>query len=177
MWSSGWIAAACAALLGPGCGAGFEDFEASRPAEQALPPIELGGVTFEGYRGEQRELSVTAERATIDLVTRVADLERVTFSFSEDSRGQIEVAAPNGELKLDADDFVLSGGVVGSAQRGERFSTESVQYIASSRELVSSTPVELRRADLLLLAGGMRLGLDARRLRLIGGVNARVAPR
>ena len=133
-------------------------------------------MTFEGYRGEQRELSVTAEKATIDLIARIAALERVTFRFSEDDRGQIEVAAPTGELKLDADDFELSGGVVGSAQAGERFSTESVRYIASSRELVSSTPVELQRANLVLRADGMTLGLDARHLRLVGQVQARVAP-
>ena len=132
---------------------------------------------FEGYRGEQRELSVTAEKATIDLVARVAALEHVTFRFSEGDRGQIEVAAPTGELKLDADDFDLSGGVVGSAQAGERFSTESVRYVASSRQLVSTTPVELQRANLLLRADGMTLGLDARRLRLVGQVQARVVPR
>ncbi len=79
--------------------------------------------------------------------------------------------------QLDADDFVLSGGVVGTAQRGERFTTDSIRYLASSRELVSSTPVELRRADLRVRANGMKLGLDERRLRLIGDVRAEVENR
>ena len=98
----------------------------------------------------------------------------MTLQFSETERGRIEVGAPSGELKLDEDDFLLSGGVVGSAQAGESFSTDSVRYIAASRELVSSTPVELRRTNLLLRANGMKLGLDARRLRLVGQVHARV---
>jgi len=133
-------------------------------------------VIFEGYRGESRDLSVTAEKATVDMVARVAALERVTFTFSEGSRGPIDVSAPSGELKLDQDDFVLSGGVTGGAREGERFSTETVRYVAAKRELVSSTPVELQRENLVLRADGMTLGLDARRLRLIGKVQARVAP-
>lgn len=177
MRCGGGIVAAALCLLALGCGVGVEGFDVPRLAEPELPPAELEGVIFEGYRGEQRELSVTAERATIDLIGRVAALEFVKFSFSEDSRGQIDIAAPTGELELDKDDMVLSGGVVGSASHGERFSTDTVRYSAAKRELASTTPVELRRADLLMRADGMTLGLDARRLRLIGRVRAQVAPR
>jgi lipopolysaccharide export system protein LptC len=42
---------------------------------------------------------------------------------------------------------------------------------------VSTTPVELQRTNLVLRADGMTLGLDARRLRLVGQVQARVVPR
>ena len=142
-----------------------------------LPPAELEGVIFEGYRGELRDLSVTAKKAVVDMVGRVASLEDVKLSFSEQSRGKLDVGAPRGEFKLDQDDFVLSGGVVGTAQEGERFSTEAVRYVAANRELVSSSLVELRRSNLVIRADGMQLGLDERRLRLIGKVEARVVPR
>lgn len=175
--SGGAAAAALSLWLSLGCGADLPGFDAPRSAAVQLPPIELEGVIFEGYRGELRELSVTAERARIDLTSRVADLDHVKFSFSEKDRGQIEVAAPSGALELDADDFVLSGGVSGSAQEGERFSTEQIRYLAASRRLVSSTPVELQRAELLVRANGMELGLDERRLRLIGQVRAEVSHR
>ncbi|MEX2208068.1 MAG: LPS export ABC transporter periplasmic protein LptC [Myxococcota bacterium] len=177
MRRGGLAAALCASTFGLGCSSGLEALDAPRLAAEGLPPAELQGVIFEGYRGEQRELKVTADRATIDLVARVADLTDVTLRFSEDSRGQIEVAAPSGELKLDEDDFVLSGGVVGSAQKGERFTTESVRYVAKSRQLISTSPVELHRENLDLRADGMTLGLDERRLRLVGKVEARVVPR
>ncbi len=177
MHCGGWIAALAACAFGLGCSSGLEGFAAPRAETHGLPPAELEGVIFEGYRGEERELSVSAGRATVDLVTRIADLEDVTLHFSEDARGQIEVAAPSGELNLDDDDFLLSGGVVGSAQAGERFSTESIRYVEASRELVSSTPVELHRTNLELRADGMKLGLEARRLRLVGKVRARVVPR
>ena len=169
-----WVA--CGALCA--CSSELEALAKPRAvAEPGLPPAELQGVIFEGYRGEQRELKVTAEEATIDLIARVADLGGVTLRFSEDVRGQIEVAAPKGELELDQDDFVLSGGVVGSAQQGERFTTDTVTYVAKSRELISRSPVQLHRTNLELRADGMTLGLDERRLRLIGKVEARVVPR
>jgi LPS export ABC transporter protein LptC len=169
--------ATAACVASAGCGSELEALAKPRPTSKGLPPAELSGVIFEVYRGEQREMRVTADTATIDLIGRVADLDGVTLRFSEDSRGQIEVAAPSGEVELDKDDFVLSGGVVGSAQAGERFTTDSVRYVAKTRELVSTTPVELHRINLELRADGMKLGLDARRLRLVGKVEARVVPR
>ena len=140
-----------------------------------VPPAELQGVAFEGYRGELRDLSVTSRTATVDMAGKVALLEDVTLSFTEESRGKLEVSAPHGEFKLDKDDFVLTGGVTGSAQAGERFSTASVHYVAANRQLVSTVPVELRRDDLVLRADGMQLGLEQRHLKLIGQVEARVA--
>jgi LPS export ABC transporter protein LptC len=159
------------------CGPALDGLVPRAPASMTLPPAELEGVVFEGYKGELRDLSVTSRKATVDMIGRVASLEDVKLSFSEASRGRLEVGAPLGEFKLDQDDFVLSGGVVGSAQEGERFSTDAVRYVAERRELVSTSPVELRRANLVLRADGMELGLDQRRLRLIGKVEARVVPR
>lgn len=178
MRRGGLVAALWACSVGSGCSSGLEvALDVPRHEAQGLPPAELQGVIFEGYRGEQREVQVTADQATIDLVARVAALTDVTLHFSEDSRGQIEVAAPSGELELDQDDFVLSGGVVGSAQKGERFTTDSVRYLAKTRQMVSTSPVELHRENLDLRADGMTLGLDERRLRLVGKVEARVVPR
>ncbi|MGH9885785.1 MAG: LPS export ABC transporter periplasmic protein LptC [bacterium] len=170
------IAAAGLVALCFGCGSALEGLDPEPPTAMSLPPAELSGVVFEGYRGELRDLSVTSEKAVVDMVRRVASLDDEKLSFSEESRGKLEVGAPHGEFKLDADDFVLTGGVVGSAQEGERFSTDSVHYVAAKRELVSTTPVELRRENLVLRADGMQLGLDQRRLKMIGKVEARVVP-
>ncbi len=174
---AGCLAALAAACVSAACSSELDALAPRREIAKGLPPAELQGVIFEGYRGEQRELKVTADAATIDMIGRIADLAGVTLRFSEDSRGQIEVAAPTGELELDRDDFVLSGGVVGSAQAGERFTTDSVTYVAKTRELVSKSPVRLERTNLELRADGMTLGLEERRLRLVGKVEARVVPR
>jgi LPS export ABC transporter protein LptC len=175
----GDLAALGLCMLCAACGNGIDALatNAASSGLPSLPPAELTGVIFEGYRGELRDLSVTAQKARVDMVARTADLQDVKLSFSEGTRGRIEVAAPVGEFKLDGDDFELRGGVVGSAQEGERFATDEVRYVAAKRELVSATPVELRRSNLVLRADGMKLGLEQRRLRLIGAVQARVVPR
>jgi LPS export ABC transporter protein LptC len=173
------IVAAALCLSGVACGNGLDALATGVAPDEppALPPAILEGVVFEGYSGELRDLWVTARQAKVDMIGRVAELTDVKLSFSEGSRGKIEVEAPSGEFKLDQDDFELSGGVVGSAQAGEKFSTASVRYDAEKRELRSSAPVELRRSNLVLRANGMTLGLEQRRLKLIGAVEARVVPR
>jgi LPS export ABC transporter protein LptC len=171
-------AALCLAVVACG-GNGLDALATSGASDEPpdLPPAILEGVVFEGYSGELRDLWVTARQAKVDMVGRIAELKDVKLSFSEGTRGRIEVEAPAGEFKLDQDDFELTGGVVGSAQAGEKFSTASVRYDAAKRELRSSAPVELRRSNLVLRANGMTLGLEQRRLKLLGAVEARVVPR
>jgi len=178
-----WIArrSACGALAGLtlACGSGLETLSSAHPGagRGELPPAELEGVLFEGYRGELRDLFVTSDRATVDMVGRVAQLSGVRLALAEPTRGPIEVTAPAGEFKLDDDDFVLSGGVEGTAGGGERFATETVRYVAKDRELVSRDPVTLRREGFVLRADGLRLDLATQHLRLTGNVQAKVIPR
>lgn len=172
---------ACALLaaLTLACGSGIEALSNARPGAGRgdLPPAALEGVLFEGYRGELRDLFVTADRATVDMVDRIAQLSDVRLALAEPTRGPIEVTAPTGEFKLDDDDFVLSGGVEGTAGGGERFSTETVRYVAKDRELVGRDPVTLRREGFALRADGLRLDLATQHVRLTGNVKAKVNPR
>jgi LPS export ABC transporter protein LptC len=170
-------AVAALALASFGCGSAIEGLDPVRPGPASLPPARLEGVLFEGYRGELRDLFVTSERATVDMIGRVAELEGVKLALAEPTRGPIEVSAPSGEFKLDEDDFLLFGGVEGTAAKGERFTTERLQYVAAERELVSTTPVTLRRDSFVLRADGLALDLVTRRVRLTGKVEARVKPR
>jgi LPS export ABC transporter protein LptC len=168
---------AALALAASACGPALEGLEPVRPGRATLPPAELEGVVFEGYRGELRDLFVTSERATVDMVGRVAQLSGVRLALAEPTRGPIEVSAPSGEFKLDEDDFLLSGGVEGTAAKGERFSTQRLEYVAKRRELVSREPVTLSRESFVLRADGLALDLVTRRVRLVGQVQARVKPR
>jgi LPS export ABC transporter protein LptC len=168
------VALACALV---GCGSALESLGPSRPGRAELPPAELEGVLFEGYRGELRDLFVTSERASVDMVGRVAQLSGVRLALAEPTRGPIEVSAPTGEFQLDDDDFVLSGGVEGTAAKGERFTTDELAYVAAKRQLVSRDAVTLRRDGFELRADGLEIDLATRRLRLVGKVQAKVKPR
>jgi LPS export ABC transporter protein LptC len=169
----GLVALACALA---GCSSALEQLGPTRPGRTELPPAQLEGVLFEGYRGELRDLYVTSQSASVDMVARVAQLSGVRMALAEPTRGPIEVSAPTGELQLDDDDFVLSGGVEGTAAKGERFTTDRLEYVAAKRRLVSRDPVTLKRDSFELRADGLEIDLATRTLRLVGKVQAKVKP-
>jgi LPS export ABC transporter protein LptC len=139
-----------------------------------LPPVELEGVVFEGYHGDLRDLSVTAASASVDMAAHVAKLQAVSIGFSTEDASKVEVAAPEGQFRLDGDDFALSGGVTGTTAEGERFATDAARYVSKTRTIESDSPVELRRTNLVLTASGMVLEVPTHKLRLNGNVRARV---
>jgi LPS export ABC transporter protein LptC len=135
-------------------------------------------VRFEGFDRGARDVALVARRAQIDPETRVAHLEDVEIDLSARiGRGPLRVTAPAGELDLRTDRFRLTGGVEGSTRPGEAFTTDSVSYDESSGELFSDSRVELRRSNLYLTAARMRLDVEAGRVRLLGGVRARMQAR
>jgi len=145
-----------------GCNSGLDLLESAgiRGGPIELPPIEMEGVIFEGYHGDLRDLSVTADSATVDMTAHVANLRQVSMGFSGEDAGKVEISAPVGVFHLDGEDFTLSNGVRGKSGDGE-----------------SDSPVELRRANLVLTASGMELEVATHKLRLTGNVRARVQPR
>ena len=168
-----------ALVIGLGCNSGLDLLESAgtHGAPIELPPIEMEGVIFEGYHGDLRDLSVTADSATVDMTAHVANLREVSMGFSGEDAGKVEISAPVGVFHLDGEDFTLSNGVRGKTGDGERFSTAAAHYVAARRVIESDSPVELRRANLVLTASGMELEVATHKLRLTGNVRARVQPR
>jgi LPS export ABC transporter protein LptC len=162
-----------------GCNSSFDLLEngGTHTAPVELPPIEMEGVIFEGYHGDLRDLSVTADSATVDLTAHVANLRQVSMGFSDEDASKVDISAPVGVFHLDADDFSLSNGVRGSTGEGERFTTAAAHYVASRRVIASDSPVELHRSNLVLTASGMELEVATHKLRLTGNVRARVQPK
>jgi LPS export ABC transporter protein LptC len=170
----------CVALvcLSLGCGPAtdFLDAGGSRPAVQP-PPIQMEHVIYEGYHGDLQDLLVTAAGATVDMVTKVANLRDVSIHFATEDASKVEISAPHGQFHLDRDDFTLTDGVTGTTEEGQRFKTQAVRYIGERRVIASSTPVELRRDKLLLTATGMELEVGTHKLHLTGNVKATVQPK
>jgi hypothetical protein len=151
-------AALASALLA--CGSALDGLGPGRSEHAELPPAELDGVLFEGYRGELRDLFVTSEHATVDMVGRVARLSGVRLTLAEPTRGPIEVAAPTGQFQLDDDDFLLSGGVQGTAAKGERPLPRLAAVVAAKRSS-SAASGDARRDTFQLRADGRDRPADA----------------
>ena len=171
-----WIAPLLAAAFG--CGSPLDGLETNGHGPVEIPPIALQQVIFEGYHGDLRDLSVTAASAVVDTTTHIAHLTDVAIGFAGegDESGRTEISAPTGDFHLDGDDFTLSGGVSGQTGEGERFTTNSVRYVAKGRLLHSDDPVVISRENVEITGKGMDLELAHQKLRLLSSVRARVQP-
>jgi LPS export ABC transporter protein LptC len=132
----------------------------------------LKGVALEGWTGDARELSVQAREASIDLGTRIAQLDQVRIALADSQAGPVEVQAPAGQFDLARDALWLKGGVEGRTGPDERFTTEEMRLDQDTGHLHSEYPVRLERPNLDLKAASMDFDMRARRLRLLGGVSA-----
>ena len=112
----GWTGAALAACL-IACVPGGPDLEP--PAIEAeVPGTLLRGVVVDGYRAATREFRVRAASAKVEPALKLVELRDVGIEFDEEGRGTVNVWAERGTLKLDGDDLVLRGGVVGETGSG-----------------------------------------------------------
>ncbi len=164
-------------LLLVACGGAVEPV-ASALSAVGLPPAELTEVVFEGFSGDGLGARVQARAAVVDTSAGLATLRDVHITFREPERGWVEIRAPHGEVRLESEDFVLSGGVQGTTEAGERFLTEEVRYTSRERRIFSETPVRLDRSNLSIQADGMEIELDGPepRIRLTGGVRGVMEP-
>ncbi|MCP4002663.1 MAG: LPS export ABC transporter periplasmic protein LptC [bacterium] len=163
-------AIACCALLG--CDLGRDADLAALAGDLSLPPAQLTGVVFEGYAAGARDLLISAATAEVDSSGGVARLEKVMILFAQEERGRTRITAPHAEFRLDSDDFLLTGGVEGTTQDGDRFVTDEVRYEHERRKLYSSSGVRVERENLKLKADGMELDVATRSLKLTGRVQA-----
>jgi LPS export ABC transporter protein LptC len=155
------------------CGSS-SDFGDVGSTKRSSPRAELRGVVFEGYSAGSRSVEVRATRAWVDPGSRTVDLQGVSIGFEDERRGEIHIQAESAQLRLDTDDFVLTGKVVGTTEEGERFTTAWVRYEQASERLWTDQPVILYRSNLRLKGGGMEMHLPTRRVRLTGDVRATV---
>jgi LPS export ABC transporter protein LptC len=115
------------------------------------------------YRVGAREFEVRAGHAQVIAREKVV-MERVHIAFVDAGRGAIEIDAPLAELDLLTDDFVLRGGVEGETAEGERFLTESLQYVREARRLYSDRPVRVIRPNDELAGEGLEIDVETRLL-------------
>ncbi|HTO07268.1 MAG TPA: LPS export ABC transporter periplasmic protein LptC [Myxococcota bacterium] len=169
---------AAVVCLSLGCGPASDFLDNGGPrAAPEMPPIEMDRVIYEGYHGDLQDLLVTAAGATVDMATKVAHLRDVSIHFATEDASKVEIAAPHGQFHLDKDDFVLTDGVTGTTEEGQKFKTRAVHYVGARRVIASDSPVELRRDNLVLTATGMELEVATHKLHLTGNVKARVTPK
>lgn len=170
------VGVAVAGLVGlMACGAEGSSGEAAAQPPPA-PVARLHGVVFDGYRGDSRNLQLTAGSADVDWGAEEVFLDRVRIVLPEEQPGPLSVRAARGRIDLRSRGFVLEGGVVASTPEGERFETRSLRYLPDRNVLVSDDPVTVRGRRLDLVGTGLELDVATRQVRVLGPVRARTEP-
>jgi len=154
----------CAALvLAATLGCGIAPEVSTSVPDVTEVPLDLDTISFQGYRVGAREFEVRAAHAQVIAREKVV-MERVQITFVDEGRGAMKIDAPQAELDLLTDDFRLRGGVTGETAEGERFTTESLQYVRQARRLYSDQPVTVTRPGDTLAGEGMEIDVETRLL-------------
>jgi LPS export ABC transporter protein LptC len=152
-----------ALLLAAALGCDLAPQAATAAREITEVPLDLDTISFQGYRVGAREFEVRAAHAQVIAREKVV-MERVHIAFVDEGRGAMTIDAPQAELDLLTDDFRLRGGVSGETAEGERFTTESLQYVRQARRLYSDQPVKVTRPGDVLAGEGMEIDVETRLL-------------
>jgi LPS export ABC transporter protein LptC len=134
--------------------------------------IVISGMTFVAGSGSRNELVLWAEKAYVDTQRQVVDLEQLHVSLAGDGeRPSVDLRCRRGQLDLATNDIRLEGDVRGRTDDGRSFRTEWLGYEEAGELLYTDAVVELRESGALYRGGGLRLEVEARRLRLLEGVH------
>jgi LPS export ABC transporter protein LptC len=138
----------------------------------ATEPIEIRGMTFVLDEASGRHLVVRAERARVDPVTEVAQLAEVEVLVRGERSGMgLTLRCTTARITLGDQAFRLDGDVVGVDGDGRRMRTEWLEYDPAAQTLRTTAPVTVVDGAAEYRGQALVYEVDARRLRLLGGVS------
>lgn len=155
-------------------------YEQPRPlptGSAAQPTLETRNVTLHELHKGKQIWTMRARSGSYDEDHRRVRLKDVTLDFYEASRRVATITAPSGELNTGTRDIVLPGGAEGQAPaRAIRFSARRVAWSAGTQTLTGSGGVRFRQAVHEIDGEGFRADVAWQRVRMTGGVRARLFP-
>jgi hypothetical protein len=146
-------------------------FACALPA-RAVPPMQIEQMTFVSSAGSVAELVVEATRATVDVETNRADLDRVRAEWAgDDGETSLELVCAAGEFDLVTNDFLARGDVRGRLADGRRFEGPWLRYDRAQGIAYTDAPVMILDGDRTLRGGGFRYYVGEGRLLLTHGAS------
>ena len=152
--------------------AGFTVCALTAGATEVSPELKVTGMTFVGTRGEAGELILRAREAIFRPDTRMAEMEDVRVTASDEAKGQnFEVTCDRGELNVDTNDFLAEGNVEGATGDGRWYSADWVRYEHETGLLYTDSPVVMVDDTGTFRGDGFRYQIKERTFKLIGNVS------
>lgn len=138
----------------------------------ATEPIEIRGMTFVLDEASGRHVVVRAERARVDPIGEVAQLADVEVIVrGERPEIGLTLRCATARITLGDQAFRLDGDVRGVDGDGRRMRTEWLEYDPAVQTLRTTAPVTVVDGTAEYRGKALVYEVDARRLRLLGGVS------
>lgn len=138
--------------------------------------VALRNVTFSETRDGVAIWELVADRAVHDKGGDVVLLENIRMVFSKTgTAGKLTMTAQQGEYANTTQDVSLSGSVHVITESGIDFTTDSVGYSSSRRQIHTNDPVTFRQQRLQLTAKGMTLDIPRQKVHFAQQIQASVS--
>lgn len=142
-----------------------------------LPPrgvdMQLGNVHYEQTNQDAfKEWELNAQSAQYFKNENKIVLQSIALTFYSDEGKKYNLTAEQGELYTDSNDLKVSGNVFVDTDEGYQVRTDSFQYNATERTIVTDDKVTLRSKEMVMTGKGMIVDLEEERLRILGDVRA-----
>lgn len=133
----------------------------------------IEGVTYISTNKDgTKEWELTADAAEYFDDKGLIHFDQVALTFFTDEGHQYTLSADLGIVDTETQDFRISGNVVGISDDGVRFSTQSLQYLAITREAKTGDSVLIESPRFDLRGQGMILDLKHEKMYLLQDVEA-----
>jgi len=142
-----------------------------------LPPrgvdMQLGNIHYEQTNQDAfKEWELNAQSAQYFKNENKIVLQSIALTFYSDEGKRYNLTAEQGELYTDSNNLKVSGNVFVDTEEGYQVRTDSFQYNATERTIVTDDKVTLKSKDLVMTGKGMIVDLEEERLRILGDVRA-----
>jgi LPS export ABC transporter protein LptC len=135
--------------------------------------MQLGNVHYEQTNQDAfKEWELNAHSAQYFKNENKIVLQSITLTFYSDDGKRYNLTAERGELYTDSRNLKVSGNVVVDTDEGYQVRTDSFQYNAKERKIVTNDRVTLSSKELVMTGKGMVVDLEEEKLRILGEVRA-----
>lgn len=138
--------------------------------------LQVQNVTYTDVGSSGEKWEVKADSARYMREQKIALFDRVTIRLILADGQTFNLTGDQGRLKTDLKDMDITGNVVILSDRGDRFTTDRLQYVHGEKKISTQSPVTMENDRMKIRGVGLTLRLDSRDLKLSSRVEAETKP-
>lgn len=138
--------------------------------------LQVQNITYTDVGSSGEKWEVKADSARYMREEKIALFDRVKIRLILADGQTFNLTGDQGRLKTDLKDMDITGNVVILSDRGDRFTTDRLQYVHGEKKIYTRSPVTMENDRMKIRGVGLTLRLDSRDLKLSSRVEAETKP-